>query len=217
MRRWALATLVQLSLLWGFSVQAQVLKSASTLSPGSLMVSVAPVFVFTRATSYDGQFLALAQVAVGLIKDWDLVFDAGWGPSPGMVPYVGARVEAPLAQDQEGQPGVAFGLGAHWGYVSGLPLDDVRAGTANGALSIDTVLILSKGVGNFVAHAALGFDFIIPSPQEGDVAYLEGVISLGGQYLFTPHISLMAEVGLNSAGTSDIGRYVAVAFVFYAL
>src|SRR5215472_17543358 len=120
MRKFSLLALMQLALLWGFSAQAQVLKSASTLSPGSLMLSISPVYAFNRSTNLDGGFLILGQAAVGLIKDWDLVFSAGWGPAP-MVPYVGGRVEAPLAQDQEGQPGVAFGLGAHYGYSSGIP------------------------------------------------------------------------------------------------
>ena len=212
MRKWALASLLQLALAWGFSAQAQVLKSASTLSPGSLMISVAPVYVFDAASN--STFLFLAQAAVGLVKDWDLVFTAGWGPGSNMVPYVGGRVEAPLAPDQEGQPGVAFGLGVHWGYAAGLPIHTDSTGT--GVVSVDTVLILSKGVGSFVAHAALGFQFVVPA-NEPDPVYAQGIISIGGQYLFTPHISLMAEAGFNAARSTDLGRYLTVAFVYYAL
>jgi hypothetical protein len=216
MRKWALASLMQLALLWGFSAQGQVLKSASTLSPGSLMISVAPVYVFgpDQGPGQNTTFLFLAQAAVGLVKDWDLVFTAGWGPGQNMVPYVGGRVEAPLVQDQEGQPGVAFGLGVHYGYAAGLPILTDTPGHA--VVSVDTVLILSKGVGNFVAHAALTFQFVVPGNQE-DPLYAQGIISVGGQYLFTPHISLMAEAGFNAARSTDIGRYVTVAFVYYAL
>jgi hypothetical protein len=80
-------------------------------------------------------------------------------------------------------------------------------------VSLDTVLIISEGFGNFVAHAALGYQFLVTA--EPPIAI--GIVSIGAQYSFTPHISLMAEAGFNATRYDEVPRYVSVAFVFYAL
>ncbi len=210
MRRLAFATLAALAFGLASPARAEILKSATTLAPGSLMISAGPSMVFHRGVP--SQFLTglfLVQGCVGLIKDWDLVFQAGYGPN--MPPFVGARVEAPLVQDQAGQPGVAFGLGAHYGYPSGVNNDSVPV---PGYLSFDGSLILSEGFGEkFVVHAGLTYSFLL---LPGDETF-QASLALGAQYAFTPRISLLAEAGFNATELDRVPRYVTIAVVIYAL
>ncbi len=86
--------------------------------------------------------------------------------------------------------------------------------TVSGMLQFDAELIISEGFGNFVAHASLGYHFIV-SPTDNHLGL--GTVALCGQYSLNPHFAILGEVGLNAAPWQHIARYVTLAIVFYAL